>query len=276
MESEALKVTEFTTLLIGDDAGGIRICNFTGKLMTTLIIPRYCVVEAKQLPDLPARGVYYLLSMKNGKPNRLYAGQTTQGISRLDKHVNGKQWWDKAIMFLAPDAMFPKDIVDGLEALMIRHARQYGFCDVDNSNELRPRISPYKKGHVNELFEQILWRMDVLGYRFSNTSGTLSDEDDGSEEKGARNPPFNFTEFGISKGAIIEYYDAKRDLAHPEINAKVESPQRIRFRGQVTTISIAAKRVVKSKGSLKGMEYWTYNGRRLIDIYREKYPLLND
>lgn len=41
--------------------------------------------------------------------------------------------------------------------------------------------------------------------------------------------------------------------------------------GVVTSISAKAREIMDSK-TARGTEYWTWNGRRLVDIYQEKYP----
>ena len=164
------------------------------------------------------------------------------------------------------------DVIDGLGSVMIADARQYAFCQVDNGNEPRPHISPYYEGLVFGLHEELLWRMDVLGCCFSSDSGlkpNLGEE----PEKAKRNPPFSFEGFGIAEGAIIEFYDAKAGVARPEIHAKVCGLRKIRYRGKVTSIAAAAKKVMKLKSNPSDPAYWTYNGRLLADIYREKYPL---
>ena len=268
---EPLAVATYTTQLIGGVADGIRLVRFMGRTMVTLIVPRHRVKEAKGLPDVPPRGVYYLLDMKDGKPGRVYAGQTVQGVGRLDSHLSGKAWWDVAVMFLASDASFSKDVIDGLEAMMIRYAQQYAFCQVDNGNNPNPHVSPYYEGLVLDVHDELLWRMDVLGYGFSTESG-LPPEFDERLATRKKNPPFDFEEFGIANGAEIVFYDARKGEPRPDITATVCGPKKIRYKGKATSMSAVAKKVMKLKSAPRGPMYWTYNGRLLVDIYREKYP----
>jgi hypothetical protein len=272
MDYEPLEVATFTTQLIGGVADGIRLVRFMGRTMVTLVVPRQRVKEAKGLPDIPPRGVYYLLRMENGAPERLYAGQTVQGVTRLESHLSSKAWWDVAVMFLASDSSFTKDVIDGLEAMMIRYAQQYAFCQVDNGNNPKPHVSPYYEGLVLDMHEELLWRMDVLGYRFSTETG-LKPEFDERPNARKKNPPFNFEEFGIANGAQLVFFDARAGTARPDITATVCGPRKIRYKGKVTSISAVAKRVMKFKSNPRGPEYWTYNGRLLVDIYRDRYPI---
>lgn len=270
---EPLAVTTFTTQLIGGVADGIRLVRFMGRAMVTLVVPRHRVKEAKGLPDIPPRGVYYLLGFDGGKVSRVYAGQTVQGAGRLEGHQSAKPWWDVAVMFLASDSSVPKDVIDGLESVMIDDARQYAFCAVDNGNVPKPRLSPYYEGQVWEMYEDLLWRMDVLGYTFSSDSGLPPDLGKGADAgKRGKNPPFDFAEFGIAEGAALEFYDARAGKPRPEVTATVCGPKKIRYKGKATSMSAVAKRIMKFKSNPSGPAYWTYNGRRLIDVYREKYP----
>ena len=68
--------------------------------------------EAKALPNIPQRGIYYLLDEDHGNVSRVYAGQTTQGIARLDAHKARKEFWNKAVMFLDDDQNISKDALD--------------------------------------------------------------------------------------------------------------------------------------------------------------------
>lgn len=73
-----------TIQLIGGDPDSIRICRVEGESLVASVIPRDKLLETKQLPDIPPRGIYYLLDEDHGNLNRVYAGQTTQGVTLED------------------------------------------------------------------------------------------------------------------------------------------------------------------------------------------------
>ncbi|MDK8300956.1 MAG: DUF4357 domain-containing protein [Actinomycetaceae bacterium UMB1218B] len=73
-----------TIQLLGGDPDGIRICRVEGESLVTIVIPRDKLLETKQLPDILPRGIYYLLDEDRGNLNRVYAGQTTQGVTLED------------------------------------------------------------------------------------------------------------------------------------------------------------------------------------------------
>ena len=76
-----LNLLTMTVQLIDRESDGIRICRVEGESLVTVVVPRVKLSEAKHLPDLPHRGIYYLLDEDHGVLNRVYTGQTTQGLA---------------------------------------------------------------------------------------------------------------------------------------------------------------------------------------------------
>ena len=153
-----------TIQIIDNNPDGIRICRVDGESLVTVVVPRDMLGEAKCLPDLPDRGVYYLLDEDHGVLSRVYAGQTTRGLVRLDAHKTKKEFWNKAIMFLDNDVNIDRDVLDSLEAKAIDYVREHGSYETDNGNTPAPRMNPYKEQRVEDLHGSILFRMRVLGY----------------------------------------------------------------------------------------------------------------
>lgn len=159
-----INLKTLTLQLIDGEPNGIKICRLTGSTLVTVVIPRDLLAQAKKLPEIPKRGVYYLLDDNKGRLRRVYAGQTVQGISRLDDHYAKKDWWNTAIMFLGPDSEFSLDVVSGLERQMIAYIAEHGSYTTDNGNLPNPFVSPYTESFIASLHEDILFRMGVLGY----------------------------------------------------------------------------------------------------------------
>lgn len=172
-----INLKTLTMQLIDADPEGIKICRVAGSTLVTVVIPRSLLAEAKTLPEIPARGVYYLLDDNKGRLRRVYAGQTVQGISRLDGHNSRKDWWNKAVMFLAPDNEFSMDVVSGLEAMAIKYIKDHGSYEVDNDIAPKPYVSPYNESFINGLHEDILFRMAVLGFDLDAVGDDETDVD---------------------------------------------------------------------------------------------------
>lgn len=156
---------------INHEPDGIKICRIEGESLVTVIVPREKLAEAKALPDLPYRGIYYLLDENHGVLSRVYAGQTTQGLARLDAHKVRKEFWNKAVMFLDDDANVDRDVLDALEADAIEFVRCHGSYETENSATPSPRRDPYKEQRVTKLHKSILFRMEALGYDLNRAYG---------------------------------------------------------------------------------------------------------
>ncbi len=168
-----IELTTMTVRLIGSEPDGIRICHVEGESLTTVVVPRELLSEAKKLPDIPKRGVYYLLDEDHGVIGRVYAGQTTQGLARLDAHKSRKEFWNKAIMFLDDESNMDRDVLDALEADAIGYVRTHGSYETDNLETPQPYVSPYKEQAVRRLHKSILFRMAVLGYGLDRTDAAV-------------------------------------------------------------------------------------------------------
>lgn len=153
-----------TMQLIDGDPEGIRICRVEGESLVTVVVPRDKLSEAKTLPDLPHRGIYYLLDEDHGTLSRVYAGQTTQGLLRLEAHKAKKEFWNRAVMFLDDESNIDRDVLDALEAKAIEYVRTHGSYETDNTVTPAPRVSPYREQAVERLHANVLFRMEVLGY----------------------------------------------------------------------------------------------------------------
>ena len=81
---------------------GIRSIRRHLSTMTTYVVPRTLLSEAKKLSGINRPGIYYLISENDdNKIAQIYVGQTRNGVARLDDHNRSKDFWNKAIMFLA-------------------------------------------------------------------------------------------------------------------------------------------------------------------------------
>lgn len=159
-----IRVKTLTVQLIDAQPDRIRICRIDGESLVTVVVPREDLTEAKSLPNIPQRGIYYLLDEDHGNVSRVYAGQTTQGIARLDAHKVKKEFWNKAVMFLDDDQNISRDALDVLEAKAIDYVRTHGSYETDNSATPKPYVDPYKEEAVERLHDRILFRMAALGY----------------------------------------------------------------------------------------------------------------
>lgn len=158
------RLKTITTQYIDGNPLGIRVCLRTLSPITTLVIPRPLLSDARALHDMPTHGIYYLINDEDGALSRLYVGQTTQGILRLSDHDAKKEFWNKAILFLASDSVFTLDLISALERFGIEKAQASKRYAMDNKVLPQYRIDQYQRPIVEEVFEEIEFMMASLGY----------------------------------------------------------------------------------------------------------------
>lgn len=274
-----IRVKTLTIQLIDAQPDRIRICRVEGESLVTIIIPREDLAEAKTLPSIPQRGIYYLLDEDHGNVSRVYAGQTTQGITRLEAHKARKEFWNKAVMFLDDDQNISKDALDVLEAKAIDYVRTHGSYETDNSATPKPYIDPYKEEAVERLHERILFRMAALGYDLdridqgpAGASAVFHTKKNGIRGSGR---------YDRATGRFTVLAGSKVNLSKPVLkNVSVAALRREMFEGiagiadltedlEFPTPSAAAVFVLG--GSQNGWTEWVNNdGETLNQVYRNE------
>lgn len=162
------RLKTMTTQFIDGKPDGVRVCRCTLSTITTVFVPRPLLQRAKQIDKLPLRGVYYLISDVDGAISKLYVGQTTQGLARLDDHNAKKDFWNKAIMFLAEDDQFSLDNISALEQFSIRKARESKRYDVENKQDPHYEISQYQQPIIEQIYDEIAFLMGSFGYQLED------------------------------------------------------------------------------------------------------------
>ena len=149
---------------------GIRIYMRNLSTIKAFVVPRIYLNEAKKLTDIDNPGVYFLINDEAGSLSKIYIGQTQNGIARLDQHNAKKDFWNKAILFLADSEHFTLNILSGLEKFAIQKAIDANRYDMDNKAVPKYKITEYDMPLIEEIYEEIEFIMGVLGYRMNDTS----------------------------------------------------------------------------------------------------------
>lgn len=265
-----------TMRLIAGDPEGVRICRVEGESLFTVVIPRNRVTEAKQLPEIPSRGIYYLLDEDHGVISSVYAGQTVQGIRRLDDHKAKKDFWNKAIMFLTDNQDLSQDALNGLEAKAIEYIAQHGDYDSRNSDIPKPYVSPYSEGYIKRLHDDVLFRMAALGYDLDRvyagpaTSAVFHTKKLGVNGKGRYDKEAGkFTVLAGSEVALDRVIIKNRAAIAVRGDIFGDATERAILPDDVTFPTPSAAAVFVLGGSQNGWTEWVdENGKTLSDIYR--------
>ncbi|MBQ6841823.1 MAG: GIY-YIG nuclease family protein [Firmicutes bacterium] len=152
-------------------ADGVRSIRRHLSTMTTYVIPRPLLAEAKKLHGISRPGIYYLISeTDDNRIANIYVGQTRNGIARLDDHNRSKDFWNKAIMFLADNKTFSLDMISGLEAYAITKAHESKRYRVENAVKPKYEIDEYDVPLIEEVYEEIKFIMATQGYKLDDSS----------------------------------------------------------------------------------------------------------
>lgn len=148
---------------------GIRSIRKNLSTMTTYVIPRSLFAEAKSISGSHRPGIYYLINENDdNKIAQIYIGQTRNGVDRLDDHNRQKDFWNKAIMFLAESKTFTLDMISGLEKFAILKAQESKRYKVENTVVPKYEIDEYDFVSVEEIYEEIQFIMATLGYKMDD------------------------------------------------------------------------------------------------------------
>lgn len=156
---------------------GIRSIRRNLSTMTVYVIPRPLLAEAKTISGINRPGIYYLINENDdNKIAQIYVGQTRNGILRLDDHNCSKDFWNKAIMFLADNKTFSLDMISGLEKFAIIKAQESKRYKVENTVVPKYEIDEYDMASVEEIYDEIQFIMGTQGYKMDNVKSSTSSD----------------------------------------------------------------------------------------------------
>ena len=163
------KSKKIETIYYNGQPDGIRSIRRHLSTITTYVIPRPLLSEAKKISAITRPGIYYLINENDeNKIAQIYIGQTRNGIARLDEHNRSKDFWNKAIMFLADNKTFSLDMISGLEEYAILKAHESKRYKVENSVSPKYEIDEYDLPSIEEVYDEIQFIMATLGYKMDD------------------------------------------------------------------------------------------------------------
>lgn len=155
-------------------------------------------------------------------------------------------------------------------------------CRVPNPDEveraLHRAFAPQRVNPKREFFniepDQAIAILKLLDNGSDVTTALKAETDEGESTDLAageayerkRRPNLNFTEMQIPIGSeLIATVDGA--------SATVVSAKKVRFGGAEMSLTAATRQVLGIDYSVAPAPYWTWNGRKLSDIYEQTYPL---
>lgn len=259
---------------------GIRSIRRHLSTMTTYVIPRPLLSEAKKLSGINRPGIYYLISENDdNKIAQIYVGQTRNGVVRLDDHNRSKDFWNKAIMFLADNKTFSLDMISGLEAYAIGKAHDSKRYKVENSINPKYEIDEYDLPLIEEVYEEIQFIMATQGYKMDNSKVALN------EDNTLHTTRNGVLAFGIYDGENFEVLEGSEiDVNRKCHSSKMEKQRQTALaNGDIICINGKYKSTVSVSftspssagmfvlgGSINGWVEWKdKDGKTLDELYRK-------
>ncbi|MBR2455141.1 MAG: GIY-YIG nuclease family protein [Clostridia bacterium] len=200
---------------------GIRSIRRNLSTMTVYVIPRPLLSEAKNISGITRPGIYYLINESDdNKIAQIYVGQTRNGIARLDDHNRSKDFWNKAIMFLAENKTFTLDMISGLEKFAIMRAQESKRYKVENTVVPKYEIDEYDLASVEEIYDEIQFIMGTQGYKMDDSKTSL---DEAAVLHTTRN---GIEAFGIYDGEKFEVLEGSQVNIDKKVNLERYNKQR--------------------------------------------------
>lgn len=248
--------------------------------MTTYVIPRPLLSEAKNISGINRPGIYYLINEDDGnKIVQLYIGQTRNGIARLDDHNRSKDFWNKAIMFLAESKTFTLDMINGLEKFAIIKAQESKRYKVENNVVPKYEIDEYDLAAVEEIYEEIQFIMATQGYKMNDAKCTINEADILHTTRNG------ITAYGVYNGEKFEVLDGSQINMNKPTHLQRYNRQREDLISQQSIINVDGKYILKVTlsfdtpsgagqfilgGSINGWTEWkNKDGKTLDELYRK-------
>lgn len=82
--------------------------------------------------------------------------------------------------------------------------------------------------------------------------------------KSNRRPPLNFSEMNIPIGALLLFKDNETEVI-------VSDEKKVMFNGSDCSLTQVTKELLDLSYAIQPTPHWTYEGKKLIDIYEETY-----
>lgn len=260
---------------------GVRSVRRHLSTITTYVIPRPLFSEAKKISGISRPGIYYLIKENDeNKIAQIYIGQTRNGILRLDNHNRYKDFWDKAIMFLADNQTFSLDMISGLEEYAIIKAREAKRYKIENTVMSKYKIDECDMPSIEEVYDEIQFIMATLGYKMNNAKENREKREvfyttrNGIQALGVYSGDkfevLEDSEIDISRPCPFETLKKQRDnaLKNGDINL-IEGKYILASSMEFATPSGASSFVLG--GNTNGWTEWkNKNGKTLDEIYRKQ------
>ena len=149
--------TIHTELLDGSLEGARNIYMGANSTCHLYVIPRAEIALANNIHDIVGQPAFYILFNSSAEMMpQAYIGQTTDFSNRKNDHLQKKDFWDTALVFISDNHKIYGDDVKYLEYLGIEAAQSAASCRLLNgANPKKPNIAPFRVNDMEVFFRDI-------------------------------------------------------------------------------------------------------------------------
>ncbi|MFA5167316.1 MAG: GIY-YIG nuclease family protein [Candidatus Omnitrophota bacterium] len=156
---------EIRIFVVDGDPDGLRLVERTNWSGKALMFPRALYPQVRNRVEFKQPGVYLLLGPRtDGDGEMLYIGEGDPVRDRFEMHHANKDFWTRAVFFVAGPGQLNKAHVQFLEAQLVSIANAAKRMSLDNGNKpSEPTLSEADRAYMEGFLDNILGILPVLG-----------------------------------------------------------------------------------------------------------------
>jgi hypothetical protein len=156
----------FLRIFVADgDPDGLRLVERSNWIGKAVVFPRSLYPVVRSRPEFQQTGVYLLLGPRtDGDGEMLYIGEGDPVRPRLENHYAKKDFWTRAVFFVAGPGQLNKAHVQYLESQLVARAKAAKRLPLENGNTpAEPTLSEADSAYMDVFLQNILGMLPVLG-----------------------------------------------------------------------------------------------------------------
>lgn len=158
------------------DPDGLRLVERSNWIGKAVVFPRTLLPSIKKRDEFGQTGVYLLLGPReDGEGEKLYIGEGDPVRERLESHYAKKDFWTRAVFFVAGPGQLNKAHVQYLEAHLLQLAKAARRMTLDNANQpTEPTLSEADRADMQVFLDNMLGMLPVLGIHAFEQASTVT------------------------------------------------------------------------------------------------------